>query len=39
MTEEDQVVEERELDHEELESVSGGDDEGPPAPPVASDGR
>lgn len=38
MAEEDQVVEEQELDHEELESVSGGD-EGPSAPPVASDGR
>lgn len=39
MAEKEQVVEEREVDQEELESVSGGDDEGPPAPPVASDGR
>jgi hypothetical protein len=36
---EEQIVEEQELEHAELEAVPGGDDEGPPAPPVASDGR
>jgi bacteriocin-like protein len=38
MAEEEQVVEEREINDEELETVSGGD-EGPPAPPVSGDGR
>jgi hypothetical protein len=38
MAEEEQVVQEQEIDLEELEAVSGGD-EGPPAPPVSSDGR
>jgi hypothetical protein len=40
MAEEEQIVEEQELEHEELEAVSGGDDEGPSPPPVGGgDGR
>jgi hypothetical protein len=38
MAEEEQVVEEPEIDLEELEAVSGGD-EGSSPPPIISDGR
>jgi hypothetical protein len=37
MAEEEQVVQEREIDLEELEAVSGGDDEGTGAPPIDKD--